>query len=185
MDVLPALFKRVKERVPKAKMAWAYGWEIYKKAFSGNEKKIAWMDEINASMKEAGIENLGRLTQAEVGKLYHKAAILAYPTEFFEISCISVLKAQAARCIPVTTDFAALKESNVFGVQVHSPKTAQNWTKPYQKAFGLEDKDAQDAWVEAVVKELEKPTKIDQDELDVWTESYAWPSIASRWIDYF
>jgi hypothetical protein len=45
------------------------------------------MERTRKEMDKAGIETLGHLTQAEVAKLYRRAAILACPTEFAEIDC--------------------------------------------------------------------------------------------------
>ena len=112
------------------------------------------MKQTQKEMDEAGIETLGNLTQAEVGKLYQRASILAYPTEFAEIDCISVKKAQAAGCLPVVTDFGALAESAPFGWKVHSTKTKDNWRRPCQFHFGLEDEYLQQEWIELCVKAL-------------------------------
>ena len=47
-----------------------------------------------------------------------KSGIYAYPSHFSEISCISAMKAQACGCAALTTDFAALDETNKFGIKV-------------------------------------------------------------------
>jgi glycosyltransferase involved in cell wall biosynthesis len=154
MDVLPKLFKEVKKRVPQARLKWAYGWAIFDQTFSTDAKKMAWRDKINADMEDAGVENLGRLSQAECAKLYLEGNILAFPTEFAEIDCITVKKAQACGCMPITTDFGALNESVQHGIKIHSDKTKDNWCK-YQFSFGLEDEKAQKEWV--MVEQLQKP----------------------------
>lgn len=154
MDVMPKLFTEIKKRVPQAKMQWAYGWEGFVNTYQNDAKKMQWMEETKKAIKDAGIEDLGRITQEEVGKLYQKASVFAYPTEFCEIDCISVKKAQEAGCYPVTTDFAALAESNTMGYKVHSEKTKDNWNRPYQFHFGLEGEEEQAEWVEKVVSNL-------------------------------
>jgi tetratricopeptide (TPR) repeat protein len=186
MDVLPKLWKRVKEQVPEATMQWAYGFDVYKAAFANDPKKIEWMEKCIAEMNDAGIEQLGKLPQSEIGRLYQKASFLAYPTEFAEIDCISVKKAQAAKCLPIATDFGALDESIKYGVKVHSNKNKDNWNKPYQFHFGLEDEKAQDAWVDVMVRALRGETDIygvyrDWEELPEWTAQFDWSKIAARW----
>lgn len=175
MDVLPKLFKEVKKQVPKAKLQWAYGWEGFVNAHSGDQKKMQWMEDMKKAMEDVGIESLGRLSQEEVGKLYQKASILAYPTEFAEIDCISVKKAQAAGCIPITTDFAALDESIQWGQKIHSKKNKDNWNRPYQFHFGLEGDTEQAQWVSAVIGKL----KIGVSTPKVLTID--WSKIAQRW----
>lgn len=175
MDVLPKLFTEVKKRVPQAKLQWAYGWDGFVNTYQNDSKKMAWMEQTKREIKEAGIEDLGRITQEEVGKLYQKASIFAYPTEFAEIDCISVKKAQAADCLAITTDFGALGEVNTSGIKIHSTKSKDNWNKPYQFHFGLEDEEAQKKWIDKVIQALE-------DEALGWPYvPDTWPKIAERW----
>lgn len=184
MDVLPKLFKEVKKRVPLAKMQWAYGWEGFVNTYQNDSKKMAWMEQTKREIKAAGIEDLGRITQEEVGKLYQRATIFAYPTEFAEIDCISVKKAQAAGAYPVTTNFGALEESNKLGSKVFSLKTKDTWNRPYQFHFGLEDEAAQNAWVEMVVRALQDPGFRESILLaPEWAKQFEWPTIANRWND--
>lgn len=182
MDVMPEIFKRVKKLYPQAKMKWAYGWENYDNAHKGDTKKMAWRDKINREMEEAGIENLGRLTQADVAKLYCEASVFAYPTEFAEIDCISVKKAQAGGAIPVVTDFGALEESTQFGTKIHSNKTKDNWSKDYQFSYGLEDESKYDEFAEAIVEQLKNPS-VDRKEMVEWTKKFSWNLISERWLN--
>lgn len=177
MDVLPKLFAEVKKQVPKARLQWAYGWEVFDASHSRDTKQMAWKSETEKAMKDAGVEILGRLTQADVAKLYERASFLAYPTEFAEIDCISVKKAQAAGCYPIATDFGALAESIVWGVKVHSQKTKDSWNRPYQFHFGLEDENAQKEWVDAMVKALKDGAPKKHPTFPDWSE------IARRWND--
>jgi len=193
MDVLPKLFREVKKRVPQAKLQWAYGWEGFETRFAHDVDKLAWMKQSQKEMVEAGIEALGRLTQAEVGQLYQRASILAYPTEFWETDCISVKKAQAAYCKPVATDFGALEESICEGVKVALAE--KKCRKESRFCFGLEDEQAQQEWVDAVVANLTsrwdetvrcrfRDTAYRVDEarsLDQWVRQLEWPKIAARW----
>lgn len=184
MGVMPYLFSEVKKRVPKAKMQWAYGWDLFKVVHASDPKKMQWMRDTQKLMDEAGIETLGRLTQADVGKLYGKATIFAYPTEFAEIDCISVKKAQAAGCIPIVTDFGALAESTWGGWQVHSKKTKDTWAQPYQFHFGLEDPKAQQAWIDFCVQELKNTPQKRKEQIDYMQRravDFSWDIIAKRW----
>lgn len=183
MDVLPKLFKKVKERVPEARLKWAYGWDIFDITFGQenyDKEKMAWKEQIIKDMEEAGIENLGRLPQAECAKLYLEGNLLAYPTEFAEIDCITVKKAQACGCMPITTDFGALGESVQYGVKIHSHKNKDNWCKDYQFHFGLDDEEAQNKWVDAAVEQLKKPLDTRTD-MKKWAHRFEWPTVAGEW----
>jgi glycosyltransferase involved in cell wall biosynthesis len=189
MDVLPKLFKEVKRRVPQARLQWVYGWDLYKASCRYDDKstmkrKLEWMKQTQREMDEAGIETLGRMTQSDVGKLYQRASVLAYPTEFAEIDCISVRKAQAALCRPVVTDFGAFAENAPFAWKVHSAKTRDSWNQPGQFHFGLEDECAQQKWVELCVEALRSGGISNHTaEVKEWSRQFDWRKIAARWND--
>ena len=181
MDVLPELFKRVKEEVPQAQLKWAYGFDIFDIMHTGG-KQLEWKDKTLKAMEDAGIENLGRLSQKDCAKLYLQANILAYPSEFAEIDCITVKKAQACGCKPVTTDFGALAESVQFGVKIPSKKTKDTWAKPNQFSFGIEDEAMKKKWVKECVKILKTPIG-ERYEMKDWAKKFDWSLIAKQWID--
>lgn len=182
LDVLPKLFKKIKERVPDAVCKWCYGFDLFDKVHSNHPAHMKWSDETKKALEEAGIENLGRLTQKETAKLYLEANILAYPTEFAEIDCITVKKAQACGCLPITTNFAALEESVKTGIKIASNKNKDNWCPPNKFSFGLENEEAQNKWVEAVVEQLNKPIE-DRSEMKSKMEEFRWDIISRRWND--
>ena len=180
MDVLPQLFKRVKEQVPQARLKWAYGFEIFDNSHGNDKMIMAWKEKVLKEMDEAGIENLGRLSQKECAKLYLEGNILAYPSEFYEIDCITVKKAQACGCMPITTDFAAFEESVRHGVKVPSKLTVDTWGKEF--GHGIKDKETQDRWVEAVVKQLKTPLD-DRKDMREWAKRFDWKLISKQWIE--
>jgi glycosyltransferase involved in cell wall biosynthesis len=181
LDVLPELFRRVKERVPQARLEWAYGWHNFERDNSDNRELMEWKESTLKAMEEAGITNLGRLSQAECAKLYCRANVLAYPSEFAEIDCISVKKAQMGGALPVTSDFGAFPESNKYGKMVKSTKTKDTWVKPYQFSFGIESEEAKQAWVDSVVEILQTPVQ-DRTDMQNWAKGFAWENIASKWV---
>ena len=178
MDILPQLFKRVKEQVPQARLKWAYGFDIFDSAHTGNKEMMSIKENILKEMEEAGVENMGRLSQSECAKLYLEGNILAYPTEFMEIDCITVKKAQACGCMPITTDFGALNESVQYGIKIPSKLNKDTWGK--HATHGIRDKATQDAWVEAVVKQLQTPID-DRTEMKEWAKKFEWSKIANDW----
>lgn len=184
MNSTPEIFKRIKEQVPEARMKYCYGWGNFDDIHSGNEKMKAWKEKILQDMKDVGIEDLGRLTQKEVAKLYLEANILLYPSEFAEIDCITVKKAQACGCIPIVTDFGALNESVQYGVKIHSNKTKDNWAKNFQFCFGVEEEEKKQQFVDAVVAQLRKPIE-DRTEMKEWTKKFAWQIISTKWEKQF
>lgn len=184
LSTLVRLFKRVKEQVPEAKCEWAYGWDVFDTVHGTNPAVMEWKNRVVKDMEEAGIVNRGRVSHADVAQMYKRARIFAYPTEFYEIDCISARKAQAGGAIPVTTDFAALNETVQYGYKVHSKKTKDDWNGPYQGDFALNDPEAEDEWVEHCVDILrdhifEEPFR---SEMREGMKQYDWSNIAEVWL---
>lgn len=180
MDVLPKLFKKIKERVPQARLKWAYGWDVFDASHSTNKQLMDWRYKIAADMEESGIEIMGRLSQKDCAKLYLEGNILAYPTEFAEIDCITVKKAQACGAMPITTDFGAMPESVRTGVLIPSPKNKDTWTRDFKFSYGIEDESVQNKWVDAVVKQLEMPLD-DRKEMKEKMNRFKWDTVSKEW----
>lgn len=146
---------------------------------------MAWKEKIVADMNEAGIESLGRLTQKETAEWCLAASVMAYPSDFYEIDCISIKKAQACGCVPVTTNFAAFEESNHGGIKVKTDRTIENWSLPYQIGFGTKFEPAQIQWVDHVVSLLTRQIAVDDLSMREWTKKFAWPTVSKQWLDIF
>lgn len=176
-------FKRVREAVPTARLQWAYGWGVWDSVFSGDAERIDWKNDVIALAESIpGVEMLGRLGHGEVAEMYKRASIFAYPTAFYEIDCISARKAQAGGAWPIVTDFAALDETVQFGVKVKTDAEKENWGKPYQFDFSLQDERAVDEWVAACIHALQNPpTEDDITSMREWTKQFDWEVITDRW----
>jgi glycosyltransferase involved in cell wall biosynthesis len=69
-------------------------------------------------LNQDGVFDHGRVNHRQLAKEMLSSGFFTYPCSFEEISCISVMKAQACGAIPITTDYAALAETNKYGIQV-------------------------------------------------------------------
>ena len=184
LSVLVDLFKEVKKQVPKAQLKWAYGWNVFDAVHIENTKVMEWKDNIIKKMKEAGVENLGRISHNEVAKLYLTANIFAYPSEFAEIDCISLSKAIAGGAIPVTTDFSAIGERvGQGGYYIHSEKTKDNWCEQNQFDFSIMNEKQKKKWVDIVVRLLKNPPpESERRSMREWArKTYSWENIVNQW----
>lgn len=167
LQYLLQMWPKIKEEVPGAKLEIAYGWDMFDKVMAGNPERQAWKKKMVDLMSQDGITHLGRISKAELLELHARSSILAYYCTFEEINCITVLEAQAMGSLPVTTDFAALKETNRVGFKVPGD--------PY-------DKETRDLYT-GVLKEwlrFAEDTKR-QKAKDIMAEEYLWPVIAKQW----
>jgi glycosyltransferase involved in cell wall biosynthesis len=179
------IFKRIKKVIPQARCQWAYGWKVFDSVHSSSPAIMNWKQKVLEDIKESGIEMLGRISHEEVAKLYRKANIFLYPTEFAEIHCISAAKAQAGGAIPVTTDFAALNETVQFGFKFHSAKTKDTWALNNTFDFAVESEEAREALAEEAIRLIREPIK-DRHRMTQWAkETYSWYNIINQWHDLF
>lgn len=181
MEATAEIFKRVRKEVPEAKLFWAYGWDVFDGVHSDNPEMQDWKNQLVKKMEDAGVFQMGKIPQHEIAKLYEKASIMLYPTEFAEIDCISVKKAQLAGCKVITTDFGALEESVQTGVKIHSEKTSETWNRPYQFSFGVEDEKQIQQFADETVKALKNGIG-DTTKAREFGRSFEWESIGDNWI---
>lgn len=184
LSALLDCYEEIKKQVPKAKLQWAYGWGVWDIAHGEDPKMTEWKETMIQRMKELGVEELGRVSHGEVAKLYKQANILAYPSEFAEIDCISLSKAMAAGAIPLTTDFAAMGEKKGHGgVFIHSEKTKDTWSRPYQFDYALSSEAGKKQFVaDAVRFLLNPPDEKTREMMRDWARfTYSWDKIAEVW----
>lgn len=171
LEAVCRIFRKIKEKEPRAKMKWAYGWNVYDMVRSTEEQAMRWKNAIREYMEVVGIEELGRISHKEVARLYKSAQVFLYPTRFYEIDCISARKAQIAGANVVSSDFAALNETVEIGTKIHAePPTVTN-----QELSDIEENDEQ--YVNAVLEAFTKqPVKLDP-------TPHTPQAIAKRWTD--
>ncbi len=174
LTTLLKLFPQIKKEVPKAELHIFYGWSVWDAIYPGDELMKKRKEEIIKLMKQDGVFEHGRVSQEQINKEYAKSSILAYPTEFFEISYISGMKAQAFGAIPITTNVAALDETIKYGVKV-----------PTKAIYS--DKRAQKEWTDAVIKTLKNPpTEEERKPMMDWAnEHFNWDKVAKQWDEEF
>jgi tetratricopeptide (TPR) repeat protein len=177
-------FEEIKKQVPDVKAQWAYGWEMFDASYIQRAKRAEWQAKIVKRIQELGVEDLGRINHSEIAKLYQRANIFAYPTEFAEIDCISLSKAMAAGAIPITTDFAAMGDkAGHGGVFLHSKTTKDTWCGPGQIHFEMTDPDLKAQFVrEAVKLLLNPPTEKEREPMREWARgAFDWNAVAEAW----
>lgn len=177
LSAFSRIFKKIKEIEPKAKAKWAYGFGVFDATHKNDKDMMAWKASVLKQAEEAGVEVLGKISHAQIANLTLTAGVFLYPTTFYEIDCISARKAQLGGCIPVTSDFAALKTTNEKGIKVHSSKTKDDWCPPYTWDFG--DKENDPLYVEAAIEMMRNP--IDREPLKEWAKGFNWESISNQW----
>lgn len=130
LDFLLDIFPEIKKQVPEATLDVFYGWNTYKKRMEmllkqGNPegKKLKMLyDKINKGLKQEGVNHHGRVNQITLTQKHFENSIWLYPTEFYEISCITAMRSQLCGTVPVCSDYAALSETVEWGHKAPMPR---------------------------------------------------------------
>lgn len=161
-DIMPI----VKKEIPDVKLHVCYGWNTFLKMNENNPVAMSWKEEMDKLMSQGFIAHHGRVGHKQLAKIMGECTVWAYPTEFDEINCITAQKAQCAGCVPVTTDRAALNETNVQGFHIYGHKIYTSTVQ--QKDFAKK-----------VIKQLKTPKKIDVKKA---IKDFSWERTAKQWI---
>ncbi|MFW6135036.1 MAG: glycosyltransferase [Elusimicrobiota bacterium] len=169
LGVLMDLFPRIKKEIPEAELHLYYGFKTFEALEKDNPAQMRFFRSLKEKIENTeGVVNHGRLGQRELAKEFLSAGIWVYPTAFYEISCITAMEAQAGGCIPVTSYYAALKETVINGIMIEG----ENDSKKYQ-----------DKWVEAVVNILKNPENYKEYRRKTIEEAkqFSWDNTAQLW----
>lgn len=178
LENLLEIWSEVKKEVPDAELHVFYGWLLFKHFYKGNPERMSWMRKMEELLKQPGVTEHGRVSQPEMEKWMKSCGIWAYPSHFYEINCISGIKAQAYGSVPVVTDYAALKQTVQYGKKVEgevydnfglSPELKKSFTEELIKA--LKDGD----WQKDQREKMTLPVR----------EKYSWEKIAKDWTYEF
>jgi glycosyltransferase involved in cell wall biosynthesis len=161
LECLLKLWPAIRKEVPDATLDIFYGWESWL-AIQGEDALYERICAKLESLKDQGVTEHGRVGHKELIKRMQETQVWAYPTEFPEIHCITALKAQEAKCFPVTTTQAALDETVQSGVKI--PTKRMYFDEYSQKKF-----------VKEVVQAL-KFKKVGQPVPDC-----GWDTVARKW----
>ena len=172
LEHLLNIWPDVIKAVPKAQLHIFYGWQIFDVLHSNERPYMQWKEEMIKAMDQPGIIHHGRVSQKELEKWYKKCGIFAYPCHFYEISCISAMKAQAFGAVPITTATAALNETVQFGVKIKGDIWEESVKENYKKALIQALKDHK--W------QASQRIKM----MDWAKNKFSWANIAKSWSDH-
>lgn len=158
---LTKIWPKIREANPKATLDVYYGWQSWVN-IEGEDDFYHRMQDIFEESKALGVTVHGRVSHEELAKAMGEIQVWAYPTEFEEIHCITALKAQEARCFPVTTNVAALDETVQSGVKI---KSKAIYTDEY----------AQKKFVDALLAALK------EEKLGTPVDGCDWSDVAKQW----
>lgn len=179
LQLLYDMWPSIKKKVPEATLDCYYGWESFVAVHQDNPERMGWMHMMQKLGKKLdGVTDHGKVGQHDIVREINKSGIWAYPCPFPEISCITAMKAQAGGAIPVSSDFAALKETVKFGVKVHMSQVDEqqpigNWNKKEVANYKRE--------LVKLLKDPERQQSIRSAMMPQSRQIFAWKGVAEQW----
>jgi glycosyltransferase involved in cell wall biosynthesis len=169
LRILYDIWPEVKQAVPKATLDVYYGWHSFDAVNRNNPERMTWKATMQQKAKELdGVVDHGRIGQDEIVKEIYQSGIWAYPSLFPEVNCITGQKAMAGGAVPVTSDFAALKDLVKYGQQV----PMGDFEKPDIKRY-------KEALIEALKKPV--PESYRRTMMQWARDEFAWGKTAAGW----
>lgn len=156
---MPKIFKMLKQIHPdlelhvfsslnKYNLSWSADYDPQKDMMNRWDNLALKNQETSGLMQELsavpGCFMHGSILQKQLAREFMKSAILAYPTNFNETSCITAMEAQAAGCPIVSTDIGAMQETvGEAGILIREVPGSEEYAVKFVNAVDrlLSDKD--------------------------------------------
>jgi glycosyltransferase involved in cell wall biosynthesis len=160
----------IRKEVPDAELHLFYGWQTYDNMMREGYRSPEFKRDMMKLMDQEGVFEHGRIGHKKLVKEFQKSSIFVYPSHFEEISCISAMKAQACGCVPVTTDYAALRETVKVGMKVSGKCGVGDTNERYKKALinMLQHENLQQEYRDNVLKHKDE---------------FGWDRVAKQWSE--
>jgi len=125
LDHVLAAWDDVHAACPEATLDIYYGFtKVYDSMYHNNPRMLEFKEKIMSrieELKDKGVTYHGRVGHLELAEAMCRCGVWAYPTDFPEISCITAMKMQAAGCVPVSSNYAAISETIQYGFKLETP----------------------------------------------------------------
>jgi glycosyltransferase involved in cell wall biosynthesis len=165
-DVLP----RIVKAVPDVAVVLA-GYENYVQELAGLYNRIQQL----VAQYGGRVRHVGGLPKLELYKLYKRAALYCYPTDFEEVSCITAMECAACGLPFVASHRAALPETCIPEASLlvpHDEKHGGARSPEFVERFANE--------VIALLKDGDKRTAMGEAGMR-GADRYAWSGVAAEW----
>jgi glycosyltransferase involved in cell wall biosynthesis len=169
LKILLDNWNKIRTAVPDATLDVYYGWQSYDAINGSNPERMKWKDDLVKQIDEAkGVTDHGRVSHRQIIEELQTADLLAYPSIFPEVYCITYVKALAAGCLPVSSDYAQLGYYDQ-GIQIHYD---QGELHPFV-----------DNYTDELIKTLKRgvPVKTREEISEQAKQTYSWKQIANQW----
>jgi hypothetical protein len=151
----------IRQAVPTAELHIYYGWP--------REPDPAWREKMMSLMNQPGVIEHGKVGRQQLMKEKSTSILHYYGCTFAEIDCNTVRESALVGCVPVTTDYAGLRDKD------YCVKVPGN---PYEQ-------DTQEALAYTIVELLKQPDQIEEirKKFSEKVQEETWENIARSWLE--
>ena len=104
LETLLKLWPAIRKEVPEATLDVYYGFtRNFMAEASRNSELRRLRESVTALLEQPGVYMHGMVGQRQLSHAYARCGFTLYPTAWSETSCISMMRAQAMGCIPITS----------------------------------------------------------------------------------
>jgi glycosyltransferase involved in cell wall biosynthesis len=162
----------IKKEVPEAELHLFYGWNTYDSMVLKGARTPEFKNMMVKAMSQDGVFEHGRVGHKQLIKEFYKSGVYVYPSHFEEISCISAMKAQSCKCIPVTTNYAALAETVKYGIKIEGKAGEEKVDRLFKESLIN------------ILKDSNKQESI-RKEMIGCEDNFSWARVAKQWEGIF
>lgn len=136
LSYLAPVFRKLKRKYADLEMKIFSSMSIYNKEWIGIPEKDGFEKVYEELSQLPDVTVSGSILQKDLAREFMQASILAYPCNYEETSCITAMEAQAAGCVIVTSDLAALSETvGEAGILLKSEPGSSEYMTQFTKAL--------------------------------------------------
>jgi len=167
LSILLPIFRNLKRRIPYVSLVITSDYRLWGNATPGNEQyRLMWLNEGN-------VQFLGAIPRVRLVAEQCAADILAYPSTYEELFCISAAECQVAGAVPVASDRGALPTTVEWGKIITGAPSTHHW----QEAFENE--------VVNLLGDRDKLEKAQAKMKRAAAKRFDWGKIATKWEHLF
>ena len=154
----------IKGEIPEAELNIYYGWTKR----DSSQKLIPWKQKMTELMQQPGVIEHGSVGHSQL--IYEKStsAIHYYGCTYEEIDCISLRESAMVGCVPITTNYAVIKEKDYCLKVAGDPQ----------------EKETQEALADKIVEFLKNPQELVdiREKIQEYVKHETWEQVAPLWL---
>jgi glycosyltransferase involved in cell wall biosynthesis len=167
LPILHAAWALIKRDVPDASLAITSDYTLWGVSANNSQHRLQWAGKDD-------VHFLGKVPRSRLVKLQLQSEIMAYPSVYEELFCISAAECQVSGAVPVTSAAGALPTTNEFGIILPgNPKTA-TWVDAFSGRIAALLTHERD-YLEQRQKTMTKGAR----------QRFDWNKIADKWEEIF